>query len=98
MMLRQLSRRGRVDAMIKDVLPGDDTLSNGLAEILQEKEKPVDYAPSPVSPAEVAAILKNAPIFLPEHYTTLLQYLQFTGRQYHDYRQLPHPPNTLVLP
>ncbi len=46
-MLRQLSRRGCVDAMIKDGLPGDDTLSNGLAEILQEKEKPADYAHSP---------------------------------------------------
>ena len=46
-MLRQLSRRGCVDAMIKDGLPGDDALSNGLAEILQEKEKPVDYCGNP---------------------------------------------------
>ena len=97
-MLRQLSRRGCVDAMIKDGLPGDDALSNGLAEILQEKEKPADYAHSPVSPAQVAAILKNAPILPPEQYIALLQYLQVTGRQYRDYRQLPHPPNTLILP
>ena len=64
--------------MIKDRLPGNDALSSGLAEILQEKEKSVDYAPSPVSMAKVVAILKNAPIFPPEQYTALLQYLQFT--------------------
>jgi hypothetical protein len=97
-MLRQLSRQGRVDAMIKDGLPDDDALSTGLTEILQEKKKPADYAPSPVSPAEVAAILKNALILPLEQYTALLQYLQFTGRQYRNYRQLPHPPNSLILP
>jgi len=84
--------------MIKDGLPGDDALSNGLAEILQEKEKPADYAHSPVSPAQVVVILKNTPILPPEQYIALLQYLQFTGRQYRDYHQLPHPPNTLILP
>jgi len=38
-MLRQLSRRGRVDAMLKDGLTSGDALSNGLAQILQEKEE-----------------------------------------------------------
>ena len=95
-MLRQLSRRGRIDAMLKD---GLDTSSDGLAEILQENEKPpADYAHSPVSPVENVAILKNTPILPPEHYTALLRYLQFTGRQYRDYLQLPHPPNMLILP
>ena len=58
--------------MIKDRLPGDDALSSGLAKILQEKEKSVDYVPSAVSIAKVAAILKNALIFPPEQYTALL--------------------------
>jgi len=34
-MLRQLSHRGRVDAMLKDGLTSGDALSNGLAQILQ---------------------------------------------------------------
>jgi len=60
-MLHHMSRRGRVDAMLKDGLTSGDSSSGGLAQILQPKEASVDYAPSPVSPGEVAAILKNAP-------------------------------------
>jgi hypothetical protein len=97
-MLRQLSRRGRVDAMLKDGLTSGDALSNGLAQILQEKEESADYAHRPVSPAQIAEILKKAPVLPSEQYAALLQYLQLTGRQYRDFRELPHPPNALILP
>jgi len=94
-MLHHMSRRGRVDAMLKDGLTSGDSSSGGLAQILQPKEASVDYAPSPVSPGEVAAILKNAPDLPLQHYNALLFYLQSTGRQY---RQVPHPQNALILP
>ena len=97
-MLRQLSCRGCVDAMLKDGLTGGDDSFNGLAQILQEKEEPPDYAHRPVSPAQIAEILKKAPMLPGEQYAALLQYLQYTGRQYRDYRLLPHPPNALILP
>jgi len=94
-MLHHMSRRGCVDAMLKDGLTSGDSSSGGLAQILQPKEASVDYAPSPVSPGEVAAILKNAPDLPLQHYNALLFYLQSTGRQY---RQVPHPQNALILP
>ena len=97
-MLRQLSHRGRVDAMLKDGLTGGDASSNGLAQILQGKEESADYAHMPVTPAQIAEILQKAPMLPPEHYTALLKHLQFTGRQYRDFRLLPHPPNALILP
>jgi hypothetical protein len=97
-MLHHMSRRGRVDAMLKDGLTSGDSSSGGLAQILQPKEASVDYAPSPVSPGEVAAILKNAPDLPLQHYNALLFYLQSTGRQYRHFHQVPHPQNALILP
>ena len=72
-MLCQLSRQGCVDAMLKDGLPCDDALTHGLVEILQKKERSLH---TPVGSAEVAAILKKAPILPPQHYTALLHYIQ----------------------
>ena len=78
-MLRQLSRRGWVDAMLKDGLTGSDAACNGLAQILQGKEESADCAHMPVSPAQIVVILQKAPMLPPEHYTALLKHLQFTG-------------------
>ena len=63
-MVCQLSCRGRVDAMLKDGLTGSDASSNGLAQILQGKEESVDYAHMPVTPAQIAEILKKRQCFL----------------------------------
>ena len=81
--------------MLKDGLTGGDTSSNGLAQILQGKEESVDYAHMP---AQIAEILKKAPMLPPEHYAALLKHLQFTGRQYRDFHLLPYPPNALIFP
>ena len=97
-MLHQMSCRGRVDAVLKDGLTSGDSSSGGLAQILQPKEASVDYAPSPVSPAEVAAILKKAPDLPLCHYNALLFYLQSTGRQYRHLHHVPHPQNAVILP
>ena len=64
--------------MLKDGLTSGDTLSNGLAQILQEKEESADYVHRPVSPAQIAEILKKAPVLPSEQYAALLQYLQLT--------------------
>ena len=64
--------------MLKDRLTGGDTSSNGLPQILQEKEESLDYVPKPVSPAQIAEILKKVLMLPSEQYAALLQYLQFT--------------------
>ena len=65
--------------MLKDRLTSGDALSNGLAQILQEKEESADYAHRPVSPAQIAEILKKVLVLPSEQYAALLQYLQLTG-------------------
>ena len=77
-MLCQLSCQGHIDAMLKDRPTSSDALSNGLAQILQEKEESADYVHRPVSPAQVAEILKKVPVLPSEQYAALLWYLQLT--------------------
>jgi hypothetical protein len=106
-MLRQMSRRGRVDAMLKDALepstdgaaiPMEVTAIQNLAQILQPKDASIDCAPIPLAPTEIATALKNAPNLDEFDYAALLHYLRGSGRQYRDFNDFPHPKNALVLP
>ena len=95
-MLRQMSRRGRVDALLQDGL--QDGRMNGLANILQPAVKTSDFSPTPLDSAEIAAVFKKASNLPRDAYDALLVYLQATGHQYRAYDAFPHPPNALILP
>lgn len=95
-MLRQMSRRGRVDALLHDGL--QDGKMNGLADILRPAVKTSDLSPTPLDSAGIAAVLKKASDLPRDAYDALLDYLQATGHQYRAYDAFPHPPNALILP
>ena len=79
-MLRQMSHRGRVDALLQDGL--QDGKMNGLANILQPAVKTSDLSPTPLDSAEITAVFKKAPNLPQDAYDALLVYLQATGHQY----------------
>ena len=79
-MLRQMSRRGQVDALLQDGL--QDGKMNGLANILQPAVKTSDFSPTPLDSAETVAVFKKASNLPQDAYDSLLVYLQATGHQY----------------
>ena len=79
-MLRQMSRRGQVDALLQDGL--QDGKMNGLANILLPVVKISDLSPTPLDSAEIAAVFKKASNLPQDAYDALLVYLQPTGHQY----------------
>ena len=95
-MLRQMSRRARVDASLQDTL--GDTVSNNLAKILRPENNSADCSPILLNPIQVATALKESSKLAEDHYNALLYYLQGTGRPYRASHALPHPPNALILP
>lgn len=94
-MLRQMSRRARLDAFLHDRL--DDGLTE-LSDILHPLEVPADHPSTPLKPTEVAGILAKAPQLEDVEYNALLQYLQLTGRPYQAFYNLPHPRDANILP
>ena len=88
-MLRQMSRRGRVDALLHDGLQDDKM--NGLANILQPAVKTSDFSPTPLDSTGIAAVLKKASDLPRDAYDALLDYLQATGHQYQAYDAFSHP-------
>jgi hypothetical protein len=111
-MLRQMSCRGRVDAMLEDALgqPADTpVISTGatavgviatrnLAQILRPQKASAQGAPIPLTFSNAAAALKNAPELHRVDYNALLHYLQRSGRPYRAFDDFPHPKNALILP
>jgi len=94
-MLRQMSRRAYLDAVLTDTVDQD---SAQLAQILNMAYNIVEPTPRPLQPSEVADILQKAPDLTAIEYSALLQYLQSTGRPYRAFDDFPHPPGALILP
>lgn len=92
-MLRQMSRRGRLEATLYDRTNSE---LKKLASILDPANDPALSAT--LSSSTIAEILIKAPPLLDMEYQALLQYLQHTGRPYRHWTDLPHPPNTNILP
>lgn len=94
-MLRQMSRRGRLEAKLNDEQSNSGPVSE-LARILQPGTAATMKAAEPLS--EVAKILKIAEDLDSEDYEMLLHYQISKGQQWLDCRQLPHPLGSLILP
>ncbi|KAJ7230744.1 hypothetical protein GGX14DRAFT_554224 [Mycena pura] len=97
-MLRQMARRGRLEAKLKD-----EQLSGGLAgqlaEILQPGIAASTKANQPLSEQQVAKFLKEAKDLEEEDYHMLLEYQTSKGQPWHAYDRVPpHIRNPLVLP
>lgn len=91
-MLRQMSRRARLDALLHD---SED--ARLLANILDPVTQSVEIITT-ISPADQAKILAEAPKLPEADYNALLQYLHQTGRPYRAFNSLPHPENSIILP
>ena len=76
-MLRQISRRGRLEAALYDRANSE---LKKLASILDPANKPALSAT--LSSTTIAEILIKAPSLLDMEYQALLQYLQHTGHPY----------------
>ena len=94
-MLRQMSRRAYLDAVLTDTIDQD---SAQLAHILNTAYDITESMPGQLQPSEVADILQKAPDLTTIEYKALLQYLQSTGRPYRAFDDLPHPSGALILP
>lgn len=97
-MLRQMTRRTRVDAILQD-----DNNMQKLSSILDYSSEPTatNRIPLvPLTPVEAADALKKGTLLSDTYYDALLKYLHLTGRaHYRAYNNFPHPPNaTNVLP
>lgn len=89
-MLRQMSRRAHVDALLH--------IENDLKDLCNILEPAVDGPPVSLKSTEVADVLAKAPQLVEVDYNDLLHYLHQTGRPYRAYSDLPHPPNAIILP
>jgi hypothetical protein len=95
-MLRQHSRRARLEALLHD---GTKPGTKELASILNSSaDMPPQSKLTALSPTEAADILAGAPKLDEAEYGELLQYLQHTGHIFRHWNDLPHPPNSTVLP
>ena len=94
-MLRQMSRRARLDAMLSDATADE---SHELARLLKSAYGIVDAPNTSLKPSDIATILMKAPKLEDTEYTALLYYLQSTGRPHRAFNNFPHPPNALILP
>ena len=87
-MLRQISRQGRMDAMLND---NDDT--SALASILQSRKSQIGQNNNKKDENTTGSIHLTT-----DEYCALLQYLQASGQPYHPAHEFPHPDNALILP
>lgn len=92
-MLRQMSRRARLDALLHD---GGG--SKELADILEPVDASIKGVPTLLKPTEVAMVLSKAPHLNEMEYGALLHYLQVSGQPYKAHYAFPHHPNDLILP
>jgi hypothetical protein len=76
-MLRQMSRRAQVDAL----LHSGDGLKE-LCDILEPVDMSIDGPPVPLKPTEMSDILERASYLLEAEYNDILHYLHQTGRMY----------------
>ncbi len=97
-MLRQVSRRCRLLALLRDKADSDSTTST-FADILEPEYSTVRKSLSrELKSGEVTQFLGKAPHMTPNEYTQVKDYLNFTGLPYRAYTNLPHPEHALVLP
>jgi hypothetical protein len=95
-MLRQFSRRARLEALLHDgTRPGMKEFSSILNS---SAESPRHTSSTSLTPIEAAEVLAQAPKLDDREYGSLLQYLQHTGRLFRHWNDLPHPVNSNVLP
>ncbi len=92
-MLRQMSRRSRLAAMLYD-----DNQIEDMANILEPKNATQTNVNVNIGPMEQAEFLKKSHKLTEDEYGALLQYLQDAGQPYRPVYQLPHPANALILP
>ena len=90
-MITQMSRRGRLDAMLYD---NSDT--QDLANILQSNDLHNKKNEGPNLPQ--SNDYKNAISLTNDEYFALLHYLQTLGQPYQPAHQFPHSENALILP
>lgn len=98
-MLRQTSRKGRLQAILHDNPAGDKTLQQ-LADILEPEDVFEFMAPpKQMNGAQLAEAYKTGTTLDIQHYQWLLQYLNNMGRVYISTEAvLQHPAGTAVLP
>jgi len=94
-MLRQISRRGRLEALLQDK---QDEASQNLAPILAPENLSGGGPPGVLKPSETAKFFTKALMLPDADYDALVNYLQFTGRPYRHWKNLPYPPNPRILP
>lgn len=95
-MLRQMTRRARVEALLHD---SKDSDLHKLATILDPLYSSLtNNNPTILSGAEQAHILAQGIMLTDTEYRALLQYLHLTGRpDYRAYDNYPHPLNSVIL-
>jgi hypothetical protein len=97
--LRQMARRGRLDAFLHDNRTGN-TAKSQLANILE----PIDDSYSSgstriMNDIEIAHAHASGTRLDLEHYDLLLQYINTTGKEYHSaYEGVPQVLGTFILP
>lgn len=96
-MLRQMARRGRLEAQFSDE-QSKNTPAGHLAQILQPSTAASRKWTQPLSELEVAQILAKAKDLESEDYQMLLQYQISKGQLWRSCYNMPHPPNSLILP
>lgn len=96
-MLRQITRRGRLEAKFSDE-QSKDTFVGQLAQILQPSTAASKKATGPLTELEVAQILAEAKDLDLDDYEMLLQYQISKGQMWRSCYQMPHPPGSLILP
>src|ERR1700761_9772251 len=96
-MLRQMARRGRLEAKLNDE-QADGGPVGQLAQILHPATAASTKAAQLLSEQEVAKILKDAKDLDDDDYQMLLQYQTSKGLPWRSFDQIPHPPGSLILP
>ncbi|KAJ6602581.1 hypothetical protein DFH09DRAFT_900038 [Mycena vulgaris] len=101
-MLRQMSRRGRLEAYFKDSklqeVQSIDPIHE-LAQILQPDDLSDSGAPlRPLDGSEVANILGRGKDLPQSDYNIILKYLQSIGQPWCSNKDMPHPVGALILP
>lgn len=96
-MLRQLTRRGRLQVFLKDKSQSDLNVAS-LTEILHPEEDLTQKSQKALDGAEVAKILAASKPLGDNMYRMLLQYLHSIGQLWRSNVEIPHPPGSLILP
>lgn len=98
-MLRQMTRRQRLQALLQDIDDSDqpeEHLLFQLATLLEPRQH--DPTTAVFTELESAEFRQDATAELPDnHYDLILVYLAQRARPYRSFRSYPHPPHALVL-